>query len=129
VLTSEDRTTWAKARQHLIDCDASNRTSLELIETALFVVALDRDSPRTLEERSSVALLGTGQNRWWGVGGSDVSSTRFAHGLYSSYAFRYDKPFTIIVYANGLSSINGEHTWADAMVVVKQQVERVGGYT
>jgi hypothetical protein len=36
--------------------------------------------------------------------------------------FRYDKPFTIIVYANGLGSINGEHTWADAMVVVKQQV-------
>lgn len=97
VLTSQDRTVWAKARQHLIDSDALNRSSLESIETALFCVALDRDSPRSLEERSSAALLGTGLNRW------------------------YDKPFTVIVYSNGLSSINGEHSWADAMVVVKQQ--------
>lgn len=43
----------------------------------------------------------------------------------------YDKPFTMIVYPNGLSALNGEHTWADAMVVVKQQdhVMRAAAHT
>ena len=122
VLTSEDRTVWAKvrcevtqagcnrlqppscpsphgaqARQHLLDSGEENRASLETVESALFCLALDRESPTSLEDRSAATLLGSGRNRW------------------------YDKPFNVITYANGLGSINGEHTWADAMVVVRQQ--------
>lgn len=31
----------------------------------------------------------------------------------------YDKPFTLVVFENARSGVNGEHTWADAIVVVR----------
>lgn len=52
-----------QARQHLIDSDDENKASLGTIESALFCLALDRDSPVSLEERSTTALLGSGHNR------------------------------------------------------------------
>jgi len=123
VLTSEERHTWAKvrdartpftklrqhrplplpnpnllqARQHLVDSHAPNKATLDLIEKAVFCVALERTEVTTLQERAHNALLGTGLNRW------------------------YDKPFTMVVYPSGITALNGEHTWADAMVIVKQQ--------
>ena len=43
ILTTENRDVWAKARQHL--CDTFNKTSLELIDSALFCVSLDEEAP------------------------------------------------------------------------------------
>lgn len=53
-----------QARQHLINSDEVNRASLEAVETSLFCLALERDSPESLEDRSTAALLGSGRNRW-----------------------------------------------------------------
>lgn len=97
VLTSEERHVWSRARTHMIDADAVNRETLECIQRALFVLVLERTDARTLTERSISALLGNGCNRW------------------------YDKPFNVIVWPSGMTGVNGEHTWADALVVVKQQ--------
>jgi hypothetical protein len=96
LLTAEDRGRWAAAYEHLVSLDATNKASLEAIEQALFVFVLERDSRPGLEERAQSALLGTDtdcRNRW------------------------FDKPFNMVVYPDGRSAVNGEHSWADAMVM------------
>jgi hypothetical protein len=95
VLTSENRTKWAKARNHIMELDATNRQSLDLVERALFCIALDESAASSYDEIARNCLLGDGRNRW------------------------YDKPFTLIIHENGRGGINGEHTWADALVVVR----------
>ncbi|CEG38666.1 carnitine o-acetyltransferase [Plasmopara halstedii] len=95
VLTSENRTNWAKARAHIISLDDINRQSFDLIERALFCVALDESSASTYDEIARNCLLGDGRNRW------------------------YDKPFTLIIHENARGGVNGQHAWADALVVVR----------
>lgn len=95
VLTSEERTRWAKAREYIMSLDEKNEKSLHTIERALFCIALDESSPANDTEIATAALLGDGRNRW------------------------YDKPFTMIVFENARAGLNGEHAWADAIVVVK----------
>jgi carnitine O-acetyltransferase len=89
-----------QARRHLIDSDAGNKANLETIEQALFCVTLERSTPVSIEDRGSECLLGHRRN---------------ARNIW------FDKPFHIVTFANGLGGINGEHTWADAMVIVRQQ--------
>uniref|UniRef100_A0AAV1UCS0 Choline/carnitine acyltransferase domain-containing protein n=1 Tax=Peronospora matthiolae TaxID=2874970 RepID=A0AAV1UCS0_9STRA len=95
VLTSENRTNWAKARDHIIALDDVNKQSFDLIERALFCVALDESSASTYDEIARNCLLGDGRNRW------------------------YDKPFTLIIHENARGGLNGQHVWADALVVVR----------
>ncbi|RQM17727.1 hypothetical protein DD237_001220 [Peronospora effusa] len=95
VLTSENRTNWAKARDHILSLDDINKQSFDLIERALFCVALDESSASTYDEIARNCLLGDGRNRW------------------------YDKPFTLIIHENGRGGVNGQHAWADALVVVR----------
>ncbi|KAF0688250.1 Aste57867_20120 [Aphanomyces stellatus] len=95
VLTSENRTNWAKARNYLVQLDPCNKESLEIIEKALFLVALDETSPANSEEVARNCLLGDGRNRW------------------------YDKPVVLVVHENARTGINGQHMWADALVVVR----------
>ncbi|TMW62458.1 hypothetical protein Poli38472_005076 [Pythium oligandrum] len=95
VLTSDNRTNWAKARNHILTLDETNRQSLDLVERALFCIALDESSASTYDEIARNCLLGDGRNRW------------------------YDKPFTLIIHENGRGGLNGNHTWADALVVVR----------
>merc|ERR1719502_2490630 len=71
-----------------------NVESLEVIQTALFAVSLDEGRPTDLEEVARACLHGDGRNKW------------------------FDKPFNLIIFANGRGGINGEHAWADAIVVV-----------
>ncbi|OWZ21235.1 Choline/Carnitine O-acyltransferase [Phytophthora megakarya] len=95
VLTSENRTNWAKARDHIISLDDINKQSFDLIERALFCVAMDESSATTYDEIARNCLLGDGRNRW------------------------YDKPFTLIIHENARGGLNGQHAWADALVVVR----------
>ncbi|CAH0489798.1 unnamed protein product [Peronospora farinosa] len=95
VLTSENRTNWAKARDHILSLDDINKQSFDLIERALFCIALDESSASTYDEIARNCLLGDGRNRW------------------------YDKPFTLIIHENGRGGVNGQHAWADALVVVR----------
>ncbi|RLN60697.1 hypothetical protein BBJ29_005983 [Phytophthora kernoviae] len=95
VLTSENRTNWAKARDHIMELDDLNKQSFDLIERALFCVAMDESSAATYDEIARNCLLGDGRNRW------------------------YDKPFTLIIHENARGGLNGQHAWADALVVVR----------
>uniref|UniRef100_A0A672GA41 Peroxisomal carnitine O-octanoyltransferase n=1 Tax=Salarias fasciatus TaxID=181472 RepID=A0A672GA41_SALFA len=49
-LTSEERTRWAKAREHLINIDPHNKVILETIQSSLFTVCLDDAKPFSTAE-------------------------------------------------------------------------------
>ena len=95
LLTTLDRRTWAGLRERLHSSDPTNAASLESIDSALFVLALDDASPTEPLEVSSTFLHGKGGGRW------------------------YDKSFTLIVTANGKAAINFEHAWGDGVAVLR----------
>lgn len=88
-LPSENRDVWTAARNNLLNAHASNRTALETIQSASFVVCLDDAAPVTLEERAHQYWHGDGQNRW------------------------FDKPLEFIINSNGTSGFIGEHSMMD----------------
>uniref|UniRef100_A0A0K3CET4 Nucleolar GTP-binding protein 2 n=2 Tax=Rhodotorula toruloides TaxID=5286 RepID=A0A0K3CET4_RHOTO len=87
-LTAADRDTWTQARTNLIQHDAQNEKLLERIESAIIVVSLDSNSPYTREEHSWGLWVGDGKDRW------------------------FDK-HQLIVFENGKSGFNGEHSCMD----------------
>ncbi|KAM5533620.1 hypothetical protein V8D89_012733 [Ganoderma adspersum] len=87
-LTSENRDNWADARAALLAASPSNAASLEEIESAILVVALDDTKPVTREQISWGCWVGDGKNRF------------------------YDK-HQFIVYENGKSGFLGEHSCMD----------------
>ncbi|KAI9833725.1 MAG: Carnitine O-acetyltransferase mitochondrial [Thelocarpon superellum] len=89
LLTSENRDIWADARRSLLEASPANKATLELIQSASFVVCLDDASPVTLEERAHQYWHGDGQNRW------------------------FDKPLQFIINDNGTSGFIGEHSMMD----------------
>lgn len=86
VLTTENRSTWAKLRNKLIEENESNKASLEQIDRALFVVCLDDGEPQSTEEHARLMLHGDGGNRW------------------------FDKSLQIIVQKSGQLGPNVEHS-------------------
>ncbi|ETW81552.1 hypothetical protein HETIRDRAFT_156259 [Heterobasidion irregulare TC 32-1] len=87
-LTSENRDIWTNARQRLLDASPKNKASLERIESAMIIVALDDTKPVTREDISWACWVGNGRNRW------------------------YDK-HQLIVFDNGRSGFLGEHSCMD----------------
>jgi len=94
LFTTEDRDVWAKLRDVLI-ADPTNKASLEKIDTALFVVSLDSESPSSQIECNKLFLHGDARNRW------------------------FDKSFSLYVAANGKAALNFEHSWGDGVAVLR----------
>ncbi|XP_015585917.1 carnitine O-palmitoyltransferase 1, liver isoform isoform X2 [Cephus cinctus] len=98
-LTAGERTTWARTRgTHF--AKGVNKASLDLIEKAAFVVALDdvpyefdQAHPEKLDRYGRILLHGKGYDRW------------------------FDKSFTLCIGTNGRIGFNAEHSWADAAVM------------
>uniref|UniRef100_A0A3Q3W6X4 Peroxisomal carnitine O-octanoyltransferase n=1 Tax=Mola mola TaxID=94237 RepID=A0A3Q3W6X4_MOLML len=97
-LTSDERTRWAKAREHLISIDRHNKTILETIQSSLFVISLDETKPYSTPENytnvRAEALVGNPTIRWG------------------------DKSYNSIVYSDGTFGSNCDHAPYDAMVLV-----------
>lgn len=89
MLTAGGRTRWAEARE-LLRQDHANRQTMQTIDRAFFVLALDDEAPASDDEAAALAIAGNGHNRW------------------------YDKLCTLIVFANGRFAGNGEHSAVDA---------------
>ena len=89
-LTAANRTEWATIREDYFLSNPFNRASLEVIEKAVFVLALDTETPATLAEEGRQYLCGNGRNRW------------------------SDKSFTLCITANGKAGVHTEHAWGDA---------------
>ena len=98
-VTAADRTTWAEIRKTHFSAGV-NRSSLEVVESAAFIMVLDDGAPvMDINDDESVAVVaryglhGSGFNRW------------------------FDKSVSIAVHSNGCLIGNAEHSWADAPVV------------
>ncbi|XP_022107814.1 carnitine O-palmitoyltransferase 2, mitochondrial-like isoform X2 [Acanthaster planci] len=94
-LTSENRNTWARLRQHMAGLSASNAESLRRIDTAMLCLCLDDVSPDTPESMTRHMLHGNGSNRW------------------------YDKSIQVILCKNGMMGVNFEHAWGDGVAVLR----------
>lgn len=66
-LTSDDRDKWTDAREALLAASPSglNAQSLEAIESAMMVLALDDTRPVTREDISWSCWVGDGRNRFY----------------------------------------------------------------
>jgi carnitine O-acetyltransferase len=89
ILTSQNRDVWTDVYARLKAISNLNKTSIQDIESASFVVCLDDASPVTLEERAHQYWHGDGANRW------------------------FDKPCQFIINDNGTSGFMGEHSMMD----------------
>jgi len=94
LLSGMERDAWARTRDQM-EQSPLNKASLEAIDTALFAVCLEGDSPVTYQDISSSMLHGNGRNRW------------------------FDKSFQLIVAGNGTSAVNFEHAWGDGVAVLR----------
>lgn len=90
-LTAGDRTHWAMTREAFFS-EGINKTSLDAIERAAFVVVLEDFESEDWIERGRSLFHGDGSNRW------------------------FDKSITLVVFKNSRSGVNCEHSWADAPV-------------
>lgn len=91
-LTTKARTEWALSREQLL---VHNSDALTVIETALFCLCLDDESPADAREACDLLLHGNSGNRW------------------------FDKSVSLIVFANGQAGINVEHCKLDGTTVLQ----------
>ncbi|KFX94444.1 hypothetical protein V490_04344 [Pseudogymnoascus sp. VKM F-3557] len=94
ILTSDERTSWAKIRENLKTLHPQNSQYLHTIEAAAFLVCLDDASPSTPSERAHHFHFGDGSNRW------------------------NDKSVQFAVCTNGVSGFIGDHSMLDAGTVL-----------
>ncbi|MED6251884.1 hypothetical protein ATANTOWER_004154 [Ataeniobius toweri] len=84
-LTSDERTRWAKAREHLISIDPHNKMILETIQSSMFVISLDESKPYSSPENytnlTAAALTGDPSIRW---GDKSYNSIAFSDGTFGS---------------------------------------------
>ena len=125
-LTSDNRDNWAdvrikdawslsatltmnsyQARAALLAASQSNAASLEEIESAILVVALDDTKPVTREQISWGCWVGDGKNRFYDKHQCKhvCTLTLYTSGTHHSAA--------VIVYENGKSGFLGEHSCMD----------------
>uniref|UniRef100_A0A8C2Z1M0 Peroxisomal carnitine O-octanoyltransferase n=1 Tax=Cyclopterus lumpus TaxID=8103 RepID=A0A8C2Z1M0_CYCLU len=98
-LTSEERTRWALAREHLINIDPHNDTILETIQSSLFVISLDETKPYSTPE--------------------NYTNVRAAHTLTGNPTIRWgDKSYNSLSFADGTFGISCDHAPYDGMVLV-----------
>lgn len=93
-LTTMARAEWAAARDALLAADPVNAQHLDVIERALFCLALDEHEPTGPLDASDQLLHGNSANRW------------------------FDKGVSLIVFADGSAGYNGEHCKLDGTTVV-----------
>ncbi|KAM0421170.1 hypothetical protein ACHAPT_011062 [Fusarium lateritium] len=105
ILSADDRTSWAENRQALIDLDAANKETVDMVEAAAFLVCLDDTEPADAEERIRDMMMLKGFNRW------------------------VDKSIAFVVCKNATSGTYVEHTCIDAMTLFAMQTAIVEGIT
>ncbi|GBG27083.1 Carnitine O-acetyltransferase, partial [Hondaea fermentalgiana] len=90
--TGTDRTRWAKSREALCKLSKENAEAVETLESALFHVVLSEATPDSPSEAQRMGQCGNGEDIW------------------------FDKSGTHLIFQNGVTVSNLEHTSADAVV-------------
>ncbi|CAE6408771.1 unnamed protein product [Rhizoctonia solani] len=108
ILTSDDRTQWAKNREHLLTLSDQNRSSFDAIETAMFTISLD---PYTLPPLSD-STQGPDEFKQPVLDAHVRNTSSGTNGLNRWF----DKSLTVSVESNGRAGMNGEHSPCDALI-------------
>ena len=95
VLTTLPRDQWAGLRSRIEGASEANAASLNVIDSALFVLSLEAGKPSSMLESCSFFLHGSGVDRW------------------------FDKSFSLIVASDGQAAVNFEHAWGDGVAVLR----------
>lgn len=95
LFTTLDRESWANERSNLLSLSEQNRMAMTDLENAAFILCLDRNSPDSMQETSTMLLHGDGSDRF------------------------FDKALQFIVFQNGKSGINFEHSGVDGSVMLR----------
>ncbi|CAE7076446.1 unnamed protein product [Rhizoctonia solani] len=108
ILTSDDRTQWAKNREHLLVLSDQNRRSFDAIETAMFTISLDPYTyPPSMNHNQ-------GPNQFaQPVLDAQVRNTSSGMNGLNRW---FDKSLTVSVESNGRAGMNGEHSPCDALI-------------
>lgn len=93
VLTTLERPVWAHVRKEIGRGHRNNADVIQTIESALFALCLDDGAPAS-DSEAGLSLL-AGSNRW------------------------YDKSLQVIVFGNGRSGINFEHSRLDGLPLTR----------
>ncbi|XP_073514133.1 carnitine O-palmitoyltransferase 1, liver isoform isoform X1 [Phyllobates terribilis] len=99
-LTAGDRVPWATARKDYFG-NGKNKLSLDAVEKAAFFVTLDETEQ--------------GYNKEDPVTSLDKYAKSLLHG--KCYDRWFDKTISFVVFKNGKTGMNCEHSWADAPIV------------
>uniref|UniRef100_A0A7S1GU14 Choline/carnitine acyltransferase domain-containing protein n=1 Tax=Hemiselmis andersenii TaxID=464988 RepID=A0A7S1GU14_HEMAN len=112
LLTTENREEWAVRREKLRLASGENASSLQRIDSAIFVLCLDDTSPSSQAETASNSLHGTSEL---------AAAEGYAAGVQVGTCINrwYDKSLSIIVCQNGAAGINFEHSVIDGHSVLR----------
>jgi carnitine O-acetyltransferase len=124
VLTTLPRNAWAKARDQFVQLSVSNKKDLSIIESALFILALDEFSPTDVHEAAANMLHGT--HFMVPSEEGDISTSFSKRYILPSLAYQggtcgnrfYDK-LQIIVCEDGSAGINFEHSAIDGHTALR----------
>ena len=94
ILNSDERTNWAKNRNHLIELSADNAKKLKIIESAVMTICLDENEPNDYSEIAQQTLEGDFHSRW------------------------NDKTSSLISFKNGKFGLVGEHSSYDGTISI-----------
>lgn len=95
LLTTLERENWAEQRTKLLEGSEHNQAAMKVIEDAAFVLCLDQNTPDTMTEVSRMLLHGDGQDRY------------------------FDKSLQLVVFDDGKTGINFEHTGMDGSILLR----------
>ncbi len=95
LFTTLQRDTWAQKRVELVNLSTHNQTVMDTIEQAAFALCLDKEQPIEIQDISQQLLHGNGCDRY------------------------FDKSLQFVVFENGKTGINFEHTGVDGSVMLR----------
>jgi carnitine O-palmitoyltransferase 2 len=104
-LSAENRDVWADARNRLISSSSQNQKSLDIIDSAIFIICID-----DLEFDDQKELLDAGHNYLHG------NSVKQGNKPLNRW---FDKSFGLIFDQAGHASITFEHSWGDGVAVLR----------
>lgn len=105
LLTTEDQKTWSRCRRILVHEGLKNGRNFSIIDSSLFVLCLDDNSPQTASEICKNMICGT----------NAVENSVQVGSCINRW---YDK-LALIVCRNGAAGMNFEHTCTDGSVDIR----------
>ncbi|KAL7423876.1 hypothetical protein Q5752_001461 [Cryptotrichosporon argae] len=105
VLTADERDTWTRNREALLNLSPVNRATLESISSSLVCLSLDPYTIPSLPSADPLVLAPV-----------DAQIRNAASGLWGGRNRWFDKAISVVVETNGRAGVMGEHSPVDALI-------------